>query len=61
KSILILESRARHNIFEEFARYKKKPMITSWEIQTVGRLVLPGELVKHIVSEGTKAVTKFTS
>jgi hypothetical protein len=24
-------------------------------------LVLPGELAKHAVSEGTKAVTKFTS
>jgi hypothetical protein len=25
------------------------------------RLVLPGELAKHADSEGTKAVTKFTS
>jgi hypothetical protein len=25
------------------------------------RLTLPGELAKHAVSEGTKAVTKFTS
>ncbi|XP_047951708.1 histone H2B.3-like [Salvia hispanica] len=25
------------------------------------KLVLPGELAKHAVSEGTKAVTKFTS
>jgi hypothetical protein len=24
-------------------------------------LTLPGELAKHAVSEGTKAVTKFTS
>jgi hypothetical protein len=24
-------------------------------------LMLPGELAKHAVSEGTKAVTKFTS
>ncbi|ESR54633.1 Histone H2B.7 [Citrus sinensis] len=46
---------------QEFARYKKKPTITSWEIQTVGRLVLLGELAKHTVSEGTKVVTKFTS
>ncbi|KAK8504923.1 hypothetical protein V6N13_056249 [Hibiscus sabdariffa] len=43
------------------ARYNKKPTITSREIQTAVRLVLPGELVKHAVSEGTKAVTKFTS
>ena len=25
------------------------------------RLMLPGELSKHAVSEGTKAVTKYTS
>ncbi|KAA0721615.1 Histone H2B [Triplophysa tibetana] len=25
------------------------------------RLLLPGELAKHAVSEGTKAVTKYTS
>ncbi|KAG1679314.1 hypothetical protein FOA52_009344 [Chlamydomonas sp. UWO 241] len=43
------------------SRYTKKPTITSREIQTAVRLVLPGELAKHAVSEGTKAVTKFTS
>ncbi|KAG0450389.1 hypothetical protein HPP92_026800 [Vanilla planifolia] len=42
-------------------RYNKKDTITSREIQTSVRLVLPGELAKHAVSEGTKAVTKFTS
>jgi histone H2B len=26
-----------------------------------GRLILPGELAKHAVSEGTKAVTKYSS
>jgi histone H2B len=25
------------------------------------RLILPGELAKHAVSEGTKAVTKYSS
>ena len=35
----------------------KKFTITSWEIQTAIRLVLPGELAKIVVSEGTKAVT----
>ncbi|KAL6858877.1 hypothetical protein ACP4OV_017879 [Aristida adscensionis] len=45
----------------KLARYNKKPTITSREIQTAVRLVLPGELSKHAVSEGTKAVTKFTS
>ncbi|DBB16286.1 hypothetical protein WJX82_009995 [Trebouxia sp. C0006] len=43
------------------ARYNKKPTVTSREIQTAVRLILPGELAKHAVSEGTKAVTKFTS
>ncbi|XP_065867912.1 histone H2B-like [Euphorbia lathyris] len=43
------------------ARYNKKPTITSREIQTAARLVLPAELARHAVSEGTKAVTKFTN
>merc|ERR1711903_77890 len=57
-----------NDIFEKIAseaarlaRYNKKPTITSREIQTAVRLILPGELAKHAVSEGTKAVTKFTS
>eukprot|EP00887_Chlorella_sp_A99_P001227 scaffold14.g1227.t1 len=45
----------------QLARVNKKPTLTSREIQTAVRLVLPGELAKHAVSEGTKAVTKFTS
>mmetsp|Transcript_34834 Transcript_34834/g.87631 ORF Transcript_34834/g.87631 Transcript_34834/m.87631 type:complete len:232 (-) Transcript_34834:113-808(-) len=36
----------------------KKLTISSREIQTAVRLELPGELAKHAVSEGTKAVTK---
>ncbi|KAF7805652.1 putative histone H2B.3 [Senna tora] len=55
-----------NDIFEKLAqessrlaRYNKKPTITSREIQTAVRLVLPGELAKHAVSEGTKAVTKI--
>ncbi len=57
-----------NDIFEKLAqeaarlaRYNKKPTITSREVQTAVRLTLPGELAKHAVSEGTKAVTKFTS
>ena len=45
----------------QLALVNKKPTLTSREIQTAVRLVLPGELAKHAVSEGTKAVTKFTS
>ncbi|XP_036397935.1 late histone H2B.L4-like [Megalops cyprinoides] len=43
------------------AHYNKHHTITSREIQTAVRLLLPGELAKHAVSEGTKAVTKYTS
>jgi histone H2B len=43
------------------ARYNKRQTITSREIQTAVRLLLPGELAKHAVSEGTKAVTKYNA
>ena len=43
------------------AHYNKCSTITSREIQTTVRLLLSGELAKHAVSEGTKAVTKYTS
>ena len=43
------------------SRYNKKSTLSSREIQTAVRLLLPGELSKHAVSEGTKAVTKFSS
>eukprot|EP00298_Acanthocystis_sp_HF-20_P017897 c21856_g1_i2.p1 GENE.c21856_g1_i2~~c21856_g1_i2.p1 ORF type:complete len:187 (+),score=91.08 c21856_g1_i2:86-562(+) len=45
----------------KLARYNKKHTLSSREIQTAVRLLLPGELAKHAVSEGTKAVTKFSS
>lgn len=38
-----------------------KHTLSSREVQTAVRLILPGELAKHAVSEGTKAVTKFSS
>ncbi|XP_049401311.1 histone H2B.3-like [Solanum stenotomum] len=47
--------------FSRFARYNKKPTITSWVIQSALQLVLPSELAKHVVSEGTKGVAKFTN
>jgi len=43
------------------ARANKRHTITSREIMNAVRLLLPGELAKHAVFEGTKAVTKFTS
>ena len=45
----------------KLVRYNKKHTLSSREIQTAVRLLLPGELAKHAVSEGTKAVTKYTS
>ena len=43
------------------ARYSKKATLSSREVQTAVRLVLPGELAKHAISEGTKAVTKYST
>ena len=43
------------------AHHNKKSTISSREVQTAVRLLLPGELAKHAVSEGTKAVSKYTS
>ncbi|GAA6002125.1 histone H2B family protein [Rhodotorula paludigena] len=67
KAMLILNSFV-NDIFEriaseasKLASYNKKSTISSREIQTSVRLILPGELSKHAISEGTKAVTKFSS
>jgi len=45
----------------KLCRYSKKATVSSREVQTAVRLMLPGELSKHAVSEGTKAVTKFSA
>jgi histone H2B len=45
----------------KLASYNKKSTISSREIQTAVRLILPGELAKHAISEGTKGVTKYSS
>ena len=57
-----------NDIFERLAvdagrlvKYNDRATLSSREIQTAVRLILPGELAKHAVSEGTKAVTKYTS
>jgi histone H2B len=67
KSMSIMNSFI-NDIFEKIAleasklvRYNKKHTLSSREVQTAVRLLLPGELAKHAVSEGTKAVTKYTS
>ncbi|ODN84876.1 histone H2B [Cryptococcus amylolentus CBS 6039] len=45
----------------KLASYNHRSTISSREIQTSVRLILPGELSKHAISEGTKAVTKYSS
>jgi histone H2B len=42
----------------ELAAYSKKSTISTQEILTAVRLILPGELSKHAISEGTKSITK---
>ncbi|XP_041039893.1 histone H2B-like [Carcharodon carcharias] len=56
------------DIFERIAseaslliHYNKRRTILARELQSAVRLMLPGELTKHAVSEGTKAVTKYTN
>eukprot|EP01115_Flamella_aegyptia_P002641 TRINITY_DN136761_c0_g1_i1.p1 TRINITY_DN136761_c0_g1~~TRINITY_DN136761_c0_g1_i1.p1 ORF type:complete len:129 (+),score=43.88 TRINITY_DN136761_c0_g1_i1:95-481(+) len=67
KGMIVMDSFVK-DIFERLAseagrlaRYNSRSTITSREIQTAVRLILPGELAKHAVSEGTKAVTKYNS
>jgi histone H2B len=40
------------DVTSELAAYSKKSTISSREIQTSVRLILPGELAKHAISEG---------
>ena len=67
KSMSIMNSFI-NDVFERIAgeasrlvRYNKRQTLSSREVQTAVRLILPGELAKHAVSEGTKAVTKYSS
>ena len=43
----------------KLCKMSKKETLSSRDVQSAIRLVLPGELSKHAVSEGTKAMTKF--
>jgi len=67
KSMSIMNSLV-NDVFERLAseaarlaKYNRKSTISSREIQTAVKLLLPGELAKHAISEGTKAVTKYSS
>lgn len=67
KSMSILNSLV-NDMFEKIASessrlsaHSGRQTLSSREIQTAVRLIFPGELAKHAVSEGTKAVTKYTT
>jgi histone H2B len=56
------------DLFERLAQeasrlshHTKRPTMISRDIQTSVNLLVPGELAKHAVIEGVKAVTKYSS
>ena len=42
-------------------RYNKKHTLSAREVQSAVKLILPGELAKHAIIEGAKAVNKIAS
>eukprot|EP00698_Gefionella_okellyi_P024468 TRINITY_DN8644_c0_g1_i1.p1 TRINITY_DN8644_c0_g1~~TRINITY_DN8644_c0_g1_i1.p1 ORF type:complete len:276 (+),score=65.00 TRINITY_DN8644_c0_g1_i1:81-908(+) len=68
KQAMLIMNSLVNDLFQRIAsesgkltRYTTKAALTSREVQTAVRLLIPGELAKHAVSEGTKAVTKFVT
>lgn len=65
KAMLVMDSFVHdcfHRIASEASRlvhYNNRATITSSDIQTALRIVLPGELAKHATSEGIKALMKY--
>uniref|UniRef100_A0A0L8H502 Core Histone H2A/H2B/H3 domain-containing protein n=1 Tax=Octopus bimaculoides TaxID=37653 RepID=A0A0L8H502_OCTBM len=67
KTMIIMNSFV-NDLFERIAveasrlaHYNRRSTISSREIQTAVRLLIPGQLAKHAMSEGTKAITKYTN
>ena len=67
KSMAIMNSFI-NDIFERIAleasklvRYNKKHTLSAREVQSAVKLLLPGELAKHAIIEGAKAVNKYAS
>lgn len=65
KAMGILDSFA-HDLFDRISteavrlmRLNNKRTLTFMEVQTAARLVLPGELCKHALYDGAKAVSKY--
>lgn len=57
-----------HDMFERLANeaaklvvYSNNRTLTSRDMQTAVKLILPGELAKHAVNEGTKSVQLYNS
>ncbi|XP_022348347.1 late histone H2B.L4-like [Enhydra lutris kenyoni] len=66
KAVSVLDSFVK-DIFERvadeasrLASSTQRTTITSREIQTAVRLLMPGEIGKHAVSEATKAILRYT-
>ena len=67
KAMMVMNSFVT-DIFERIAQegarlvdMNERNTLGSREVQTACRLVLPGDLAKHAVSEGVKAVAKFNA
>ncbi len=67
KSMAIMNSFI-YDIYDKIAieasklvRYNKKHTLSAREIQSAVKLLLPGELAKHAIIEGAKAVNKYSS
>ena len=67
KSMAIMNSFI-NDIFERISleasklvRYNKKHTLSAREVQSAVKLLLPGELAKHAIIEGAKAVNKIAS
>jgi len=66
KAVNIMDSFV-NDLFERIAieagrlsKYVKRSTLSSRDMEASVRLVIPGELAKHALSEGTKAVAKYT-
>ena len=45
----------------KLAKTNKKATLSAREVQSAVRLVVPNELAKHAITEGTKAIQKFNA
>lgn len=43
----------------KLVRFNKRRTLSSREVQSAVKLILPGELARHAISEGTKSITVY--